>query len=261
MTKQEADFIGSMNMCDEISAEAYKKIMCHCEVEESQPCEDCRNCKKWESCPCGKEGHDNGTSIGYSIGECKEYEQQPCEDYLKMRKGDYVHYNVEWFLKNWEMELEILSGGKIKPCEDCISRQDLIGTMHVIMDDAIIGNEDENYECLDDIKQQYIEIAKGMKSVQPKPIFYPPCEDCNTKMDKIRRAYDKCRWIPCSEKNPNETGEYLTTIKFLNRENVYSYMVVKRDYYADMDTWNDSLVIAWMPLPEPYKAESDKESE
>ena len=41
MTKHEADFIGSMNMCDEISNEAYKKIMCNCEVEESQPCEDC----------------------------------------------------------------------------------------------------------------------------------------------------------------------------------------------------------------------------
>lgn len=40
MTKQEADFIGSMNMCDEISNEAYKKIICHCDVEESQPCED-----------------------------------------------------------------------------------------------------------------------------------------------------------------------------------------------------------------------------
>lgn len=41
MTKQEADFIGSMNMCDEISNEAYKKIMCNCEVEEQQPCDDC----------------------------------------------------------------------------------------------------------------------------------------------------------------------------------------------------------------------------
>lgn len=35
---------------------------------------DCRNCKKWDECPCGKEGHTNGTSNGYSIGECKEYE-------------------------------------------------------------------------------------------------------------------------------------------------------------------------------------------
>lgn len=33
------DFIGSMNMCDEISNEAYQKIMAHC--EEQEPCEDC----------------------------------------------------------------------------------------------------------------------------------------------------------------------------------------------------------------------------
>lgn len=39
MTREEADFIGGMNMCDEISNEAYKKIMCHC--EEQKPCEDC----------------------------------------------------------------------------------------------------------------------------------------------------------------------------------------------------------------------------
>ena len=34
---------------------------------------DCRDCNKWETCECGKQGHDKGTSIGYSIGECKEY--------------------------------------------------------------------------------------------------------------------------------------------------------------------------------------------
>ena len=39
MTREEMDFIGSMNMCDEISNEAYQKIMTHC--EEQEPCEDC----------------------------------------------------------------------------------------------------------------------------------------------------------------------------------------------------------------------------
>lgn len=34
MTREEADFIGGMNMCDEISNEAYRKIMCHCEEQE-----------------------------------------------------------------------------------------------------------------------------------------------------------------------------------------------------------------------------------
>ena len=38
MTREEIDFIGSMNMCDEISNEAYKKIVCHC--REQEPCED-----------------------------------------------------------------------------------------------------------------------------------------------------------------------------------------------------------------------------
>lgn len=39
MTKEELDFIGSMNMCDEISNDAYKKIACH--VEETIVSDDC----------------------------------------------------------------------------------------------------------------------------------------------------------------------------------------------------------------------------
>ena len=38
--------------------------------------EDCQDCKKWEDCPCGKDGHESGTSQGYSIGECKDFEPQ-----------------------------------------------------------------------------------------------------------------------------------------------------------------------------------------
>lgn len=38
MTREDLDFIGAMNMCDEISNEAYKKIMCHC--DEQEPCEN-----------------------------------------------------------------------------------------------------------------------------------------------------------------------------------------------------------------------------
>ncbi len=38
MTREDLDFIGSMNMCDEISNEAYKKIVCH--YEEQYPHDD-----------------------------------------------------------------------------------------------------------------------------------------------------------------------------------------------------------------------------
>lgn len=51
-------------------------------------------------------------------------------------------------------------------------------------------------------------------------------------------------WIPVTERLPEERGYYLTTTK--NGE-VYC------DYW-DEDNFNRTeLVIAWMPLPEPYK--------
>lgn len=46
MTREELDFIGAMNMCDDISDDAYKKIVCHCEWQE--PCEDCVSRKEVE---------------------------------------------------------------------------------------------------------------------------------------------------------------------------------------------------------------------
>lgn len=30
-------------------------------------------------------------------------------------------------------------------------------------------------------------------SLKQEPVFFPPCQDCNTKMDEIRRAYDKLK--------------------------------------------------------------------
>ena len=54
------------------------------EALSAEPCEDCRTCNKWSECECGEKGHKNGTSIGYSIGECKDY--KPCEDTISRRE-------------------------------------------------------------------------------------------------------------------------------------------------------------------------------
>lgn len=75
---------------------------------------------------------------------------------------------------NEDMTIAYLMGlyADKKPCEDAISREDVVNTMHIIMDGAYIGDNDEDsncYESLDDIKEQYIEIAKGMKSVTQEP--------------------------------------------------------------------------------------------
>lgn len=65
------------------------------------------------------------------------------------------------------------------------------------------------------------------------------------------------QWIPCSERLPAQTGEYLVTVYctknvfFIDK---FDYMPTS-DGWVDPETavdWND-YVIAWMPLPKPYK--------
>lgn len=70
----------------------------------------CTNCKKWDECPCGKEGHINGTSIGYSIGECKDYE--PSEETRELLTADeralFLNKLTHWLNDNFN---DIVIGG------------------------------------------------------------------------------------------------------------------------------------------------------
>ena len=63
------------------------------------------------------------------------------------------------------------------------------------------------------------------------------------------------RWIPCSERPPEESGLYIVTNVGRCGE-----LVETRYYYIreDSNFWggNQSYkVLAWMPLPKPYKEE------
>lgn len=72
----------------------------------------------------------------------------------------------------------------------------------------------------------------------------------------IRRTVEELKqpqWIPCDERLPKESGEYLVTIA-LNME----VFVTESEYFAEIHDeypWRDYGVIAWMPLPEPYEVE------
>ena len=81
-------------------------------------------------------------------------------------------------------------------------------------------------------------------------------------------------WIPVSEKLP-EDGIYLVTVeriagkprvetksfaKDLHRVDDFNFPKHKcgwYDYDSEYGYWEDASVIAWMPLPQPYKGESE----
>lgn len=67
------------------------------------------------------------------------------------------------------------------------------------------------------------------------------------------------KWIPCSERLPEKTGYYLVSGM---SGGVYSTgfdnMSEGFGYYDDGFFIEDDTVIAWMPLPEPYKRGDEK---
>lgn len=77
---------------------------------------------------------------------------------------------------------------------------------------------------------------------------------------------EKTRWIPISRELPTEKNNYLVTVDICDKdsgEHVATYTAI--DHYNGNGEWTDNnkktrRVIAWMPLEEPYKEESeDKE--
>lgn len=63
------------------------------------------------------------------------------------------------------------------------------------------------------------------------------------------------KWIPCSERLPSESGNYLITVADLRLGHNGEYTVTMADFYAKAKKWNSIVdVYAWMTLPEPYKA-------
>lgn len=116
-----------------------------------------------------------------------------------------------------------------EPCEDCISRQ---AVMELPRYTTVIG------------EIVYLDGIKALPSVQQKL---------------------KTEWIPVSKRLP-KAGEYVGNIpKYYLVQNEFGDMLVAR--YTHSEYWEQIYqhnpiadeIVAWMPLPEPYKA--DKESD
>ena len=115
------------------------------------------------------------------------------------------------------------------------------------------------------------------------------CDKCYSKKCDIKCDYAKAhdvaikaidqvaktgRWIPCSERLPEKGGQYLVTRvpktcgNLWNRVYIVNYSDLmglrkERIWWSgnvgkiDFESYDD--VLAWMPLPEPYKAEMESE--
>ena len=103
--------------------------------------------------------------------------------------------------------------------------------------------------------------------------YYEKCEKCATEhrqlaewLRELKQLKEQRRWIPCGERQPEENGNYLAFYRTSDGTASLEFMMV--DHCNAGGGWLHEengrkayeKVIAWMPLPEPYKTGSeDKE--
>ena len=86
-------------------------------------------------------------------------------------------------------------------------------------------------------------------------------DDDNYRTNRIIDAADEYaeehkEWISCSERLPEKSEWYVVTV------NVENEPVVYLRWYSELHGWNwdkQNKTIAWMPLPKPYREESEGE--
>lgn len=112
-----------------------------------------------------------------------------------------------------------------------------------------------------------------------KALKQQPCEDCISREEVMKflekedwadtvygvlalpSVTPKTEWIPCSERLPEDSELVLFSTKtdevfegrYFDDNTNHQWYSFRDDTFA----WNN-VVIAWMPLPQPYKAESEE---
>lgn len=145
---------------------------------------------------------------------------------------------------------------------DLISRK---AAIEKIESHTRVGDELYPLTDTDKILNHAFEIAAScvynLPSAQPEDI--QKIQDLEqAQLDKIHElAYqdgkaDAMRWIPCSERLPENGGRYLISVlDGINRRTTVAPYLPRCKAWAmngRMAYWK---VIAWLPLPEPYREE------
>ena len=90
------------------------------------------------------------------------------------------------------------------------------------------------------------------------------CEDkWRDAIDMAIKALSEQQWIPCSEKLPESTNTVIVSVRDESGYTSFDYtshgwMTTDKEYWIVDDEINN-YVVAWMPLPEPYREEGETE--
>lgn len=120
------------------------------------------------------------------------------------------------------------------------------------------------------------DIDRALREYQAKEEFASAEADVGEYADRLweiayKRGKAEAEWIPCSERLPKEDGKYLVfyegtiigswiEIMWYGEPEMPNVDVSGKHFYRSDSEWGDIIydeVLAWMPLPKPYREESE----
>lgn len=116
--------------------------------------------------------------------------------------------------------------------------------------DVTLFNHDTDFGVI----QRAIDMVA--KKCQDDADIHIICEMAKLYLEGVRpMVKPKQEWIPCSERLPEKNGVYLVT-----GENGHVFEYDYSDFTTHNEKWSfmGINVIAWMPLPDPYREEASK---
>ena len=104
------------------------------------------------------------------------------------------------------------------------------------------------------IEESYYSATEGNRNARIKNRAYHKVKEI---VQEVAEEY-KGGWIACSDRLPEDfmSMEYLTTVKGHFYSEINYYCVANHKWFSSRKTTKEVDVIAWQPLPEPFK-ESD----
>lgn len=137
----------------------------------------------------------------------------------------------------------------IKHAEEVANEKERFGAMGRGNPDKYAPSPEQCFKCAEE-HRQLAEWLKELKRVRELPW-----------LKELKRLREQTRWILCSERLPKRDEIVLVSYrgevhfcKYLDDGSENTWW----DYIYDSCIWNNDIV-AWMPLPEPYKKEGEAE--
>ena len=117
--------------------------------------------------------------------------------------------------------------------------------------EKLIGRLEEATYDMEICEEQFDMNSPYFMDVDYKMVKF---DDAKTIINELAEEYNN-GWIPCSERLLDDfmSIEYLATTKACFYPKINYYCVANHKWYSNRNSTKEIEVIAWMPLPAPYK--------